>query len=847
MKVNLLNKVNKLNQCDNFKKSQEFCSDFTSPGANSISKNKLISIKNIKNIPMQHFSGIKIFDTSYSPLSVVDVSQTDIKQQLMQNISEFYKQDRQFIDSVYFEEQDKKNYSSFAYIQKILSDNSEITEYFQSQNLRLIKQKYEEFYKNNLLSLEDVAKDKRTYTNSFLDKKIGDKPLIDLWLSLLNQDPKQKKDKIDLLNQSIKDYYAQYGDIDMLYLNTILAYFSHEIHNPSDFVPNYSDKNCNVDGFRQLCDNVSNTQDYHLADLEDIKNKIEEISQIQDSSLQEQEFFKFIQSSDIDFKINNIKISDMFLLPIEAMGIDITDFSEDTKRDYLQEIAKDTTLRKQSLAQTLSLIRKQWFYEKSQQEKRTNAKRFVEENKDRIDNFNRELVEKIYLQEGNKKTEAIIGELNKFENELSRAFSLAIVHQLHFSQTPINEKTMDGINIIFSLCYERLNRIKDNNEVQQIHDYIGILSDMLYTPTLEPKEQLNENEIKAINAIWTKLTAIAKKEWMEVHYKQIVEQQQNHYVSVGEYLLGTKSKQIENTNIIDTFFSSTTVPIHQKAYLANIAQSDIGYDLCKFLSDYVPTNIARQRVLENMTDSEQTSIEIYNDIKESFISATVDNDYQNPVFVNKINNISLLDLVLSKLDGNNESEFNNIEQKVKKINEYPLEDLLSVLDDVKKIYIKEQTAKAFQYEANKYDMASQFDRLFKDVEVEIDGKKYSIIDIVENRSFELETLIEKFHKADIAQLNKMFAHLQNNTSKINEMYVAMGVLLDRIQNSNPRYAAQCKQAKSLLQKLVQCSLNPLVAGAGFDTVYGILNKKGVGRIARSLIVVASSLLRSVIL
>ena len=140
--------------------------------------------------------------------------------------------------------------------------------------------------------------------------------------------------------------------------------------------------------------------------------------------------------------------------------------------------------------------------------------------------------------------------------------------------------------------------------------------------------------IEGANVEWKYIKNYAYQEWKEKHLPKIVKSQQKNYIDVENFLKSPVANELEKINVINTIFKSDVITIEEKAFLADKSSEPYFYDMCKFLSEQVPNNKNRKRIIENLMEHDRIQSLIFDELKNIFIE-DVHNKLYNSSIINK--------------------------------------------------------------------------------------------------------------------------------------------------------------------------------------------------------------------
>ena len=703
---------------------------------------------------------------AYSQLNNVSDINSDPVDFAKFTISKLFEDDRNYVNQEYMDKKTFNKFKSLSYLQEKFDLNEDVKAYLEAHNSRKISKSYSDFFDNNMLSLENVAKGKQKYSSLFINKKLGDENLVDFWLKELGQYD-VKNNKIKTLNTCLQDKYDSDGNIDNLVLSTVNKYFTTEINHENKKSAQVND----VDFLLQL-----------KTDLKNINNLSGEI--------QEQEFLKFLKDETVLNKdINGIKIKDVLLSPVQKNSdIYINDLSDKLKLNFLKEIGEDDVLRKEALDYAIRFIRKNILIESSKQEKLERAESFVKN--ENLKNFDDNLVQKMFLQSSIKDAEKIIKDIKLFERGAQNVFDEMMLTN-PFTSNKKNSSVNESINIILTLANNRVVSTDSEDEANKILNAVDRLADCLYT-----------NYLEGANVEWNYIKKYAYQEWKEKHLPEIIKTQQKNYIDVEKFLKSPVANELENINVINSIFKSDVVTIEEKAFLANKSSEPYFYDMCKFLSEQVPNNKNRKRIIRNLMEQDRIQSLIFAELKDIFIEDVHDKLYNSSIINKTIQNEKMYDLFLYELlDNDDLDKFSSREEKIAFLSKYTTEEFDMAAQKVREKYITEKSLEAFETESSKYDLSMQADNIIQNLQITVNGKKYSLFDVINKDFSYIEDILTENQNITQEKFEVMAKLLCENTKESKEVYNIMSLILDKMQEANPDNYIQIQQTRTFLQKL----------------------------------------------
>lgn len=673
------------------------------------------------------------------------------------SINKIFKLDREILNYNYLDDINSfDKFSKLGYIEDQIKYNSGFSNYIEQINERKLSKEYEMFFNDTLKSLESVSKGEHKYTDMFLDKQIGSQNLVDFWLKKLNKN-KEAEDKIELLNNSLNEEYRKNGNINNLAKETILEFFRNKMLPEQKKTEN------------------KNTISNYIA-LNNIKEQLSDISLCNEK--QQKVLFNDLVANKyfMNEKIDGKKVQDLLLGTLFMENESVIDASDDLKQTFLQEIAEDNVLRKSAIDTTLSVLRKNLILTKAKEEKYKLVESFVEN--DALENFDKNLIKKLFIQNTKEKTDTIIQDIKLFEKESSLLFKQMIVQE-PFTTKGNNKNINESLNIIFTLINKRISTTTSSKEANSILDKLSDLSKTLYV----------DKDMGKANNIWVDLNRVAYTEWKEKHIPYLIKSKQEDYIAVEEFLKNPMPLDLKETGIIGTVFNSDIINIEEKAFLAKKSSSNEFVSLCKFLSEHVPGNNERKKIIDNLIGKEDLHRDIFDEIKNSII---VDIREQKTDSLSlsrkiKINNVekSFCDLIIEQFPNKeNVNQFSDVEKKLHFLNKLTDEDLSTAFNNLKPTYLKDSFMDAFQVEVIKYDLGSQIDSVMKNLQIEFDGKKINLFDFIDADFGILEKKIEKNNDLTQAKLDETLKGLFINNKDTKQIHQILTAIFDRMEESN---------------------------------------------------------------
>ena len=700
-------------------------------------------------------------------------------------ISQIFKNDRDFLDKHYlsdFSSYDK--YSKLGFIDENLNLPDAIKEFLENTNQRKLAIDYTKFFDENLKSLEKVAKGQYQYTNLFLDKKVGDKNLVDFWLSNLGIENVSNQEKINVLNKSLADIYQKNGNVDDLVVKTIEEYFSHIIKSKPQ-----------------------NTEDVDfnkpLNDLLNIKNKLNKT--LEDGSVNKREFAEIINNEEL----MTIVVDDKSLKSILLSQLNnpmIEDVSSDLQNEFLSEILDDDNLRNQVVKNTLSLIRKKIIDIKTKNEKQSTAINNIEN--ENLNDFDKSLVSKLFAENTNTKAKQIVNDINLFKTEVNRIFKQITIYDPFTSKdtgSKINEKN----NIIFTLVNDSILSVKDTGYLN--HSFAK-LSDLTFA--------LNSDNKKQANKLWNNdILNIAITQWNQTHLPKIIKELQQNYIILENFLKKEKSKELIQTGIIESFFNSNIVTVEQKAFLANKEGSTEFISLCNFLVNHVPNNQGRKEIINKLIETERLTLDSFDMFKKYFIDDVRNNNINSTIYNKKIQGNKLCDLVISKLT--NSINIYNEQEKIEFLNKITDEDISAAFNEIKDIYLEQQFNQTVKTISDKYDFSKQAEQILNNLQINVNGKTYTLFNVINEDFKYLESILNKNNVEQQKKIDEALKLLSIDTELSARTYKVLNAMLDKMIAESPANRNALLNEKSNLDKIfnvMKKSASPL----GYATISAIV-------------------------
>lgn len=692
-------------------------------------------------------------------------------------ISQIFKNDRDFLDRHYLSDFNSYDrYSKLGFIDECLELPSNIKEFLEKTNQRKLAIDYTKFFNDNLKSLEKVAQGQYQYTDLFLDKKIGDKNLVDFWLENLGQKNVPYHDKINVLNKSLVKTYKQGGKIDSLVEKTIEEYFKTILKS------NISEKTTKHVLQNSDSDNLSNLKGIFL----DVINA--------DDEKQKELFKNLIQNNEImSQKINNKQIQDLLLLSVIDDISESQNLSATLRKSIFEEITNDKTLLTNSINNVLTIIRKELIISKIKSERELQINALL--NSKELQNFDKKLLQKLFTKSKNEHSNKILNDIKLFEKKANSEFVKLIAKEPFTTETN-NELVNTSVNMVLSNINNTLISTKYEKKANDIFSKLSVLSEALY---------MDKNMHKA-NNVWRELVKYANNEWSRNILPKLIKAKQQDYLLVEKFLNQNLSQDLKNTGIISTVFNSDVISIEEKAFLAKKSNTDEFVSFCKFLSEHVPGNNERKKIINRLMEKDLFSASLFEELKETFISDIRAKDY-NALTINntlKFNNIekSFCDLVIEQFGRNEKINlFSNIKTKVDYLNNFTDEDLTTAFNNLKTEYIKNKFTDNSHLEIVKYDMSAQIDNLMNKLEVDINGQKVNLFNFVDRYIQNLDNKVNRDNTQINFKLDSLLNELRTNGKRTRETQQLLMILLDHFEKTHPNNKELVNSLRSDTERL----------------------------------------------
>lgn len=678
------------------------------------------------------------------------------------SITNIFKQDRDILDFNYWGDTSTyERFSKLGYVEDLLDKHKDINVFVRNTNERKLAKDYAEFYNTTLKSLEKVAKGEYRYTDLFLDKKIGNKNLVDFWLININPNITVKTDKIGYLNNILSVKYTQNGDINDLVILTILEFFKSKLESVQKH-------NISTQNIKNNNNNLSNIKDRLNGILtKDVNNQKKLLKEI-------------INNSNVmNERINDVRLMDLFLYPIYKDDETILDSSDSLKKEMLNEIVEDNILRRSSIENVLSVLRKSILSTKANEEKQKQASIFIKD--EALRSFDKNLLKELFLNNKKERVDAILKDIKLFEKEASKLFNQMIITE-PFTINNNNENVNNSINIILSLINNILFNTADSHKANKVLYKLSELSQNLY---------LDKN-MQLANTAWKEIVAIAQEEWIETHIPYLIKEKQKDYLVVENFLRNQGSDDIVRTGIVGTIFNSDLLTIEEKAFLAKKSNLNEFVSFAKFLSEHIPGNIERKKIIDTLMDKESFNIDLFEEIKDTFISDIRAQKVDSLALNNQINinNVSknICDLVIEQIPNVEDSinQYSNNMSKINYLNRFTDEDLSDAFDNLKEFYLKDKFVDNCNLEVIKYDLNAQIDSVMKNLQIEYEGKKMNLFDFIDADFSILAKKIEANNELTQVKLDSLMKNLFVNNQNTKEIHQALMILFDRMEKANPK-------------------------------------------------------------
>lgn len=168
----------------------------------------------------------------------------------------------------------------------------------------------------------------------------------------------------------------------------------------------------------------------------------------------------------------------------------------------------------------------------------------------------------------------------------------------------------------------------------------------------------------------------------------------------------------------------------------------------------------------------------------------------------------MYDLFIDELVDNSDLDrFYSAEEKIAFLSKYTTEELEMAAQNVKEKYITEKSLEAFETESSKYDLSMQADNIIQNLQITVDGEKYSLFDVIDKDFSYIEDVLIKNQNITQENFEVVAKLLCENTKESKEVYNIMSLILDKMQEANPNNYVQIQQTKTALQKLMAGVVN----------------------------------------
>ena len=179
----------------------------------------------------------------------------------------------------------------------------------------------------------------------------------------------------------------------------------------------------------------------------------------------------------------------------------------------------------------------------------------------------------------------------------------------------------------------------------------------------------------------------------------------------------------------------------------------------------------------------------------------------------------MYDLFIDELVDNSDLDrFYSAEEKIAFLSKYTTEELEMAAQNVKEKYITEKSLEAFETESSKYDLSMQADNIIQNLQITVDGEKYSLFDVIDKDFSYIEDVLIKNQNITQENFEVVAKLLCENTKESKEVYNIMSLILDKMQEANPNNYVQIQQTRTLLQKVKAGLVQSLPGVAGSATV-----------------------------
>lgn len=701
-------------------------------------------------------------------------------------IDQIFANDSKFLNIHYFSDFNSYDkFSKLGFVDGSIDFNDNIKSFLENTNQRKLATDYTCFFDNNLKSLEKVAKGEYHYTNLFLDKKIGNKNLVDFWLETLGQYDVPVNEKINTLNRCLAETYNSQGNIDNITVKTIEEYFTNVLNQNN---PQINDK---------LKVNIE------LENLLNLKDRLNNV--LRDGVVEKSEFENLINDNKLmSLDINGKPIKLILLLQLNNPAIE--DVSNVIQDEFLDEISNDENLRNDIVKKTLSLIRRNIIDLKTDNEKQLYSINYAQDKE--LINFDKKLISELFIANPNAKAKQIVENIKRFEIEANKLFKQMMIINPFTSKeknTKINEKT----NIVFTLVNDSFISEKD---AEFVSNGLEKLADLVIALNSKNKTQSNE--------LWnSEILNIAMKQWNNTHLPQLIKETQQNYLILETFLKKDKTDDLIQTGIIDTFFNSEIVTPEQKAFLANKEESSEFISLCNFLVKHVPNNQRRKEIIDKLIENERVTINSFETFKKYFIEDVRNANINGSIYNKIIQGNKISDLIVSVLS--NGKCFDNSQENIEFLKGITDEELSMAFDTIKDKYIEQQFNLSVRNISDIYDISKQTEKILNNLQININGKTYNLFDMIDKDFSYLESVLEKNKCEQQKQLNETIKLLTIDTELSTRVYQTLNVLLDKMIAANPYNVNSIVNARSNFDKFFE-AIKQSTPAIGYATVSAII-------------------------
>ena len=275
----------------------------------------------------------------------------------------------------------------------------------------------------------------------------------------------------------------------------------------------------------------------------------------------------------------------------------------------------------------------------------------------------------------------------------------------------------------------------DNTTYSKIYAHLDSLS-----------EALRVNNPQKMQNAFNSLTEQVIPQWEKFILKPDLSKQAKKEQLVNGFKTSKSYQFMNNSGRMDLIFALQYFSLDQKAFLVEkftndaLNENPTTHNFLNFLKDTIVSDKKKKIILNRVMDYVQIAENNFPSMKEQFIQSVRDQDNSAVLFGKNLGEVTVLEAILEQLP-------NKDEYPLVRLNELTDEDLNKLLDNIKPSWIDEKYKEACENEEAKYDVADNFDTLFKKLTFELDGKEVNMNEFLE-KSFE-----KLYGKTDALQEN----------------------------------------------------------------------------------------------